>query len=99
LWNLGRTAWRRRPLAALGGLALVLACLGLAPLAVLLGAGLGAFGLDWLRRHRSWTGSLALWLPLLMFALLGGMSRDGWLIVRLPFLQRPLWKVWIRSRL
>jgi len=65
LWNLGRTAWRRRPLAALGGLALVLACLGLAPLAVLLGAGLAAFGLDWLRRHRGWTGSLALWLPLL----------------------------------
>jgi chromate transporter len=65
LWNLGRTAWRRRPLAALGGLALVLACLGLAPLAVLLGAGLAAYGLDWLRRRPGWTGSLALWLPLL----------------------------------
>jgi len=28
----------------------------------------------------------ALWLPLLMFAMLGGLFRDGWLILRLPFL-------------
>jgi 4-amino-4-deoxy-L-arabinose transferase-like glycosyltransferase len=29
--------------------------------------------------------SPALWLPLLMVLFLGGMSRDGWLILRLPF--------------
>ena len=29
--------------------------------------------------------SPALWLPLMMLLLLGGTSRDGWLIVRLPF--------------
>jgi 4-amino-4-deoxy-L-arabinose transferase-like glycosyltransferase len=28
----------------------------------------------------------ALWLPLLMFAMLGGLFRDGWLFLRLPFL-------------
>ncbi len=30
--------------------------------------------------------SPALWLPLLMFAMFGGLCRDGWLLVRLPFL-------------
>jgi 4-amino-4-deoxy-L-arabinose transferase-like glycosyltransferase len=27
----------------------------------------------------------ALWLPLMMAAMLGGLSRDGWLVLRLPF--------------
>ncbi|WP_306600904.1 chromate efflux transporter [Geothrix sp. 21YS21S-2] len=42
LWNLGRTAFRTRLLAVLGGLALAAAFLGLHPLVVLLGAGLAA---------------------------------------------------------
>jgi chromate transporter len=57
LWNLGRTAFRKRPLVLVAALAFGAGCLGMPPLAVLLGSGLVTLGAALARQARS-PGSL-----------------------------------------
>lgn len=66
LWSLGKTAFRTRILLMLGVLALGLCFLGLHPVVILLGTGVVAMGLAWVKDRPSPMQPLARssWLPL-----------------------------------
>lgn len=64
LWGLGKTAFRTRPLAILGALAFVASFLGIHPLVILLGAGVMALSIVWVRQGRIAPVAGMAWLPL-----------------------------------
>ena len=64
LWNLGKTAFRKRPLIILGLAALVASLGGLHPLVVLLGAGTAAFALGQYQGRTREGGAVLAWLPI-----------------------------------
>lgn len=64
LWNLGKTAFQKRPLIILGLAALVASLWGIHPLAVLLGAGTVAFALGQYQGRSRERGTGLAWLSL-----------------------------------
>jgi len=64
LWNLGKTAFRKRPLIILGLAALVASLWGIHPLVVLLGAGTAAFALGQYQGRTRERGTGLAWLSL-----------------------------------